>query len=561
MEEIRCPMCGKSNPDDIEICQFCQARLRPMVAPESIEQDSSSDARSDAEGLGASPAVETPDWLQDIREDEGVPEWNLDETSEEPIANELESEADSADFSMDLPEWILEGDQEAEQSHEPELLPQQPDDAALSSVEISQGEISQEETGQPEPEQSWSGIDFSLAEPQVPPSAEPGLEPASVPDWLESIRPIVQGVSGPVSSQPGDPVESTGPLAGLRGVLAADALLSRSHGPATRPTKLRISANQLVHVDLLKELVESEGKSQPLPQKKAISSEHILRWGIALVLCMAVLWSILSPGQPAPLPIYQEETAELNRLIEQLPAGGRVLVAFDYQPGLFAELDSAAYEVFDHLMEQGAYLTLVSSTAMGPILAERFVGEMQSTHQYTAGVQYVNLGYIPGGTAGLVSLIGNLPGTLPYTINGEAAWGGGSQPPLEGIEGIGDYALILVLVDDPDVARAWVEQLTPLFSGSFTQGSLGMVTSAQIEPVVRPYFDANPRQLHGFVAGLRGGASYARLMGHNNSERSFWDPFGMGLFMGVLLMLVGALIFSTYPILARPTKPKNEAKG
>jgi hypothetical protein len=68
---------------------------------------------------------------------------------------------------------------------------------------------------------------------------------------------------------------------------------------------------------------------------------------------LALLWSILYPGQPAALPVYQEETAELNRLIEQLPKDGRVLIAFDYEPGLFAELDTAAYDVIDHLMEKG----------------------------------------------------------------------------------------------------------------------------------------------------------------------------------------------------------------
>jgi hypothetical protein len=275
-----------------------------------------------------------------------------------------------------------------------------------------------------------------------------------------------------------------------------------------------------------------------------------------------VLWSILYPGKPAALPAYQEEIAELNRLIEQLPQGGKVLVAFDYQPGLFAELDTAAYGVIDHLMGKGAYLTLVSSTTMGPILAERLVEGMQSNYPY--GVQYVNLGYIPGGTAGLASVIGNLPATLPYTIEGKAAWGSALQPrlpPLEGIEDIGDYALILVLVDDPDVARSWVEQLTPFLSDASFQGSLGMVTSAQLEPVVRPYFDANPRQIHGFVAGLRGGASYARLTGRDDMVRTYWDPFGMGLFIGVLLMVVGGLLYSSFPKLRGQTKSKGEANG
>jgi hypothetical protein len=157
-----------------------------------------------------------------------------------------------------------------------------------------------------------------------------------------------------------------------------------------------------------------------------------------------------------------------------------------------------------------------------------------------------------------------MPRALPYTIEGEAAWGNGLQPslpPLEGIQNIGDYELILVLVDDPDVARAWVEQLHLFLGDSSSQSSLGMVTSAQIEAVVRPYFDTNPRQIHGFLAGLRGGASYARLNGREELVRSYWDPFGMGLFIAVILMLVAGLIYLTYPMLNRPAKPQNEVDG
>jgi hypothetical protein len=538
-------MCGKPNPEDLEVCQFCQARLSPLIAPGSEEKDTTPAPGSESDELGPAPEIESTDWLQDIRHDEDVSDWNQDESSAELSATEPESEAGSSEFAVELPDWIAEETLEMEQDFEPGPSSLQPEDVS-----------------RPEPEQGESALDASSSEPQAPKSAETGLEPASVPDWLESMRPILQGETGSASSQPAEPVESTGPLAGLRGVLAADALISRPHGPATRPTKLRVSANQLVHIDLLKELVENEGKSQPLPQKRAISSEHVLRWVIALVLCLAVLWSILYPGQPAELPAYQEEAAELNRLIEQLPEEGRVLLAFDYQPGLFAELDATAYEVVNHLMEQSAYLTLVSSSPMGPILAQRFVEGMQSNYPY--GVQYANLGYIPGGTAGLASMIGNLPRTLPYTIEGEAAWGNAFQPnlpPLEGIDNIRDYALILVLVDDPDVARSWVEQLTPLLSDPLAQGSLGMVASAQLEPVVRPYFDANPRQVHGFVAGLRGGASYARLNGRDSTADSFWESFGMGLFIAVLLILVGGLIFSIYPMLTRPAKPKSEAEG
>ena len=30
MADVRCPMCGKPNPEELETCQFCQARLKPL---------------------------------------------------------------------------------------------------------------------------------------------------------------------------------------------------------------------------------------------------------------------------------------------------------------------------------------------------------------------------------------------------------------------------------------------------------------------------------------------------------------------------------------------------
>lgn len=521
MAEINCPLCGKANPDDFDVCQYCQARLKPLIAPDYVEENSLHQDETGAEEPTSPAAAEIPEWLQELRQEEDSLELEPERSSDELAADISEAAGDAVSIPAGTPDWIYEVEQETQR-------------------------------------------DFDQIEPPPPSPAEPGPEPAALPDWLESIRLGLHGTPGPASSQATEPVESTGPLAGLRGVLAADALISRSRGPATRPAKLRVSANQLVHIDLLRELVESEGKSQPLPQKPSISSEHILRWGIALAVCLAVVWSIIFPGQPAALPALQEETAELNRLIEQLPDGGQVLVAFDYEPGEFAELDAAANAVIDHLMIQGAYLTLVSTTPLGPVLAERFIEELQPVHHYTAGVQYVNLGYIPGGTASLVMLTGNMPRALPYTIEGLAAWGSESQsvlPPLQGIQNVGDYDLVMVLVDDPDVARAWVEQVEPFISSSSPQGSLGMVISAQLEPIIRPYYDANPRQVHGFVAGLRGGASYARLNGREELVRSYWDSFGVGLFMAVLLMLVAGLMYSTYPLLTRPSKSDSEVKG
>ena len=35
MADTRCPMCGKVNPPDLDVCQYCGARLKPVVPPSS----------------------------------------------------------------------------------------------------------------------------------------------------------------------------------------------------------------------------------------------------------------------------------------------------------------------------------------------------------------------------------------------------------------------------------------------------------------------------------------------------------------------------------------------
>ncbi|GAH00175.1 unnamed protein product [marine sediment metagenome] len=89
---------------------------------------------------------------------------------------------------------------------------------------------------------------------------------------------------------------------------------------------------------------------------------------------------------------------------------------------------------------------------------------MQDNYDYESGEQYVNLGYIPGGAVGLVSFFENPQNTLPFSLDGLPAWETDSTQglrPLAGIEQITDYEMVVVLVDDPDTARAWIEQLSP----------------------------------------------------------------------------------------------------
>jgi ribosomal protein L40E len=538
MNDLVCSMCGKPNPPDAEVCGYCQARLKPLFPAAQEEPEiGSGGTHLPASQVGEQPDEKgAEDWVQDLRS------VNREESSHEAM--------DGAGFGGEA----TKGAEEFFPAVEPEEFPVLPIEPPAPDAE---GSVLPEEEADEAARRSADLPDW-LSRISEASEAGPGKrEPAATASWLEEMRPPYdQTPTRPEESRPERP-ETTGPLAGLRGVLSARPEAIRSRKPVVFSDQLKVTANQRAHADLLKALLETEGAPQPVPPRKTIRSEYLLRWGIFLVLLLVLLWPALTGVRSAPFPIYQEEAAELNRLVNQLPEKAPVLIGFDYDPGLSAEVEAAAATVVDHLMLRGAYLTLVSTSPTGPLLAERFMQVIQAEHDYASGVNYVNLGYIPGGPVGLLNFVESPQRSLPYTLEGVPAWETAGQeglPPLQGVAVIEDFAMILVLADDPDTARAWVEQLEVRLGGLQTLTSLVMVTSAQVEPVILPYYLASPRQVHGLVAGLRGGAVYARLTGRPGQPGRFWDGYGAGLFVSALVVLVGGLVSTLLPLVRRPAQ-------
>ncbi len=528
MEEIICPLCGKPNPADNKYCDFCLAYLEPQESQEKEAPKIPASDQTDQEGLGDhSSEAQTPEWLSNLL---GLEASEDKPSSEESLGLELPA-ADTSD-------WM----------------------PGSSKGDSIPGE------GGPAPAPFTGGVEGEQSE-EIPPWLSDVLTEETAPesqpaDDLEGISPDrIQPESPQVDRKTGGKtprgLEDGGPLAGLSGVLSAEPGVARIRKPTAYSTKIRVSENQQEHVSLLQKLLEEEGALKPLPVKSPISQQNILRWGIAIVLFAAVLWSLVFSGEQAPVYLYDEGTAEVHRLINQLPENTRVLVGFDFEPGLAAELDATAAPVFDHLVEKGALFTLISTTPNGPILAERFVKYMLTENEYRSGLDYINLGYLPGGAAGLLNFIEDPPGMTPYSIDGKPIWSSENSealPPVNGIDSITDYDMILLLADDPDNARIWIEQLSPYITDPGTLTSLALVTSAQLEPIVRPYFESIPQSVNGLVVGLRGGVSYSLLTGGEHLAGNFWDAFGLGTFIAALLILVGGLAYYVVPELSRTVR-------
>jgi hypothetical protein len=399
-------------------------------------------------------------------------------------------------------------------------------------------------------DESLAGEEPRTSAPILP--DEPGLARAELPSWLEAMRPVESAAPViPVRSQDEQKVTSSGPLAGLRGVLPAEPEIASQRAPQAYTLKLQLSDTHQAQAETLEKMVRMEGKPRELRESPAISSQQLLRLVVFLALVAAVLAQSIFGLVSSPPPSLSPAVFSARSAVDSLPAGAPVLVAIDYPAGFSGEMEAVASGIFDHLMIKGTYLALVSSQPSGPALAEHLIASANANggHTYHEIGQYANLGYIPGGTAGLFAFVQSPRQVVPSALNATAEidpWTTGS---LEDINRLSDFGMVIVITNEPEIARTWVEQTR----SALVDRPLLMLVSAQAEPVVRPYYEGTPKLVSGILAGIAGGAAYEDSLARPGLGGAYWSMLGMGVSLAMtLIVLFGGVGW----IIDRFSKPK-----
>ena len=528
-----------------------------------------------AEEIAQSEVEEEP--LQPVEFETTTPDWLDDLVSSKPTAV-VEPEEKEPTTDIEIPDWLagyneppaldlekqLPYEEGSEESglfldwleEEAEETPKEPEaagiDAAVTSF-VAPFALDDESEEFLESEASaWMAESADMEgaiEAAAPPTEigeEEGLSKAELPSWLEAMRPLESAAPASLVSEESErQVEGVGPLAGLRSVLPSEFDVGTLKAPAAYTVKLQVSENQKTHINLIDDLIKSEGVAGEIPSRKILGPQHLLLIGISVILLLALLWPVLTEKQTITLPSFSNEIFEASSQITNLPGNAPVLLAVDYEPGMSGELEATASAVLDHLMLKGAYLTLVSTIPSGPAQAEQLVQGVSNRagHTYQSPDQYTNLGYIPGSITGIRAFSETPSRMAPFALDGSPIW---VESPLAGFQSLADFGMVIVLTENPNTARAWIEQAGPLLR----ETPLLMVVSAQIEPVVRPYFEAESQQVNGIVAGLPGGAAYEQMLGRSGLARRYWDTYSLGVSLIALLIILGAVINVTYYLLS-----------
>lgn len=210
--------------------------------------------------------------------------------------------------------------------------------------------------------------------------------------------------------------------------------------------------------------------------------------------------------------------------IDALPPGALALVAFDPDLTTYAEIRPAARAALERLSGSGLRVAVVSFSPEGRALAAAEVARLDDA------AATLDLGFIPGGEAGLVSAVRDIAGgAAAGPVADEIRAGGG---------GLAAFDLALVVGGGDIGPRSWVEQVRPRVP---ELPIAGIVPAAQ-RPQLEPYLGSG--QLTDLVAGPD---AVAAMVGPDDALDRRADAVVLGLLAAIVVLLISGL----WPHLAR----------
>ena len=455
--------------------------------------------------VGDEPIDNTPDWLKSAMEEPSMPPpgaVSMDWFSEHEKTGEKEQEEGVPD------------------QEEPVTSPPAFDYSVADSSEAPSQDVDSLFSEMPEwlsrePEEGGT----PQHEPMPESAGDDTLSPVELPSWVQAMRPVDSAIGDATAVDEADQiVESEGPLAGFRGVLPF-APIGSSLRPKAFSLKLQITEEQEASASLLEQIIASETTSQPRKSVESVSPQKVLRWVLS-ALFILVLGGVLALGSHS-IPIAGSN--QQSNLIDSIPDASSVLVVVDYEPSFTGELEASAGPLLDQLaFSRRSSFTFVSMSPNGTALVDHLMFNTGISKPdglgYQLGQQYFNLGFLPGGSAGVLGFIENP------------------------VDEFAKFSAVVLMTDNAETGRVWVEQL------SFAKGKysslagkpLIVVSSAQSAPLMQPYVSSGQVDL--MVNGLYDAAKYEFM---NNTRpgiaRAYWDAFGFGLMMTIIVIVMGSL--------------------
>jgi len=251
---------------------------------------------------------------------------------------------------------------------------------------------------------------------------------------------------------------------------------------------------------------------------------------IFLLIGLAVIIPLI-----APLGLPVDITAPVKSVydrIEAMPEGSIVVVSIDYDPGSEAELYPATLAFLDHCFRKNHKVYMMGLWAPGITLGNIAFQEIAPKYNKEYGIDYINVGYKPGGAVMLLTLGRNVADVVATDYQGLPI---DSFPLGRMVKNSRDMDLVMTFsAGDPGILH-WIIYFNARF-GTPIAGA----TTAISAPRQYPYLSSG--QLLGLLGGLKGAAEYETLVGRVDRATAGMDSQSIAHVVIVLFIIMGNII-------------------
>ena len=237
-------------------------------------------------------------------------------------------------------------------------------------------------------------------------------------------------------------------------------------------------------------------------KKIFISLGSLDRRIIFLIVGLSVLIPLLKPEwidlPIRPTPESQIVFDEINKL----NAGDKMLLSFEYSPSTKPEIHPMAIAILKHLYAKNIQVYGFALWPDGNFMSTEAFSEVSDDYDKKYGVDYVNLGYKPGGEAVIKGIASDIRTLYPADLKGTSI---NDIPMMKDVVNIEDFDFVFSLSAGYPGSKEWVQYACDPNNIPLSTGC----TSIQVTDIM-PYVEND--QIRGILAGMPGAAEYESLV-------------------------------------------------
>ena len=223
---------------------------------------------------------------------------------------------------------------------------------------------------------------------------------------------------------------------------------------------------------------------------------------IFLIVGLSVLIPLLKP-EWVDLPIRPTPESQIVfDEINKLNAGDKVLLSFEYGPSTKPEIHPMAIAILKHLYTKNIQVYGFALWPDGNFMSTEAFFEVSDDYDKKYGVDYVNLGFKPGGEPVIKGIASDIRTLYTVDLQGTSI---NDIPMMKDVVNIEDFDFVFSLSAGYPGSKEWVQYACDPNNIPLSTGC----TSIQVTDIM-PYVEND--QIRGILAGMPGAAEYESLV-------------------------------------------------